>query len=189
MKTPWSSSNSVKMKTLVHSQVFQHLCQVLKTLAKAKSLFMQLLNKNNNKGTNNNPSITVKKMKMKKKKKQLFINSFRLHYNWCSSHVLPMPDSVVGEGFGGAANHDYYDSTWNAVVPAEEFQQGLDSQLSGYLHWLEEKGSENCVSNDQGDVDEINKLAEKFIQSCHEKFRLEKQESYRRYQEMLARGL
>ncbi|KAK9129025.1 hypothetical protein Syun_017822 [Stephania yunnanensis] len=42
---------------------------------------------------------TVKKMKIKKKKKkQLFINSFRLHYNWCSSHVLPMPDSVVGEG-------------------------------------------------------------------------------------------
>ncbi|KAK9124988.1 hypothetical protein Scep_013834 [Stephania cephalantha] len=183
------------MKTLVHSQVFQHLCQVLKTLAKAKSLFMQLLNKNNNKGTNNSTSITttVKKMKIKKKKKkQVFINSFRLHYNWCSSHVLPMPDSVVGEGFGVAAynNHDYYDSTWNAVVPAEEFQQGLDSQLSGYLHWLEDKGAENCGSTDQGDVDdEINKLAEKFIQSCHEKFRLEKQESYRRYQEMLARGL
>uniref|UniRef100_A0A453D3V6 Uncharacterized protein n=1 Tax=Aegilops tauschii subsp. strangulata TaxID=200361 RepID=A0A453D3V6_AEGTS len=38
-------------------------------------------------------------------------------------------------------------------------------------------------------VNEIDKLAEKFIARFHAKFLLEKQESYRRYQEMIARSI
>ena len=40
-----------------------------------------------------------------------------------------------------------------------------------------------------GDGNEIDNLAKRFIARCHERFMLEKQESYRRYQEMLARSL
>lgn len=61
-------------------------------------------------------------------------------------------------------------------------------ELAGYLQWLEEK-----VQDKGTDVQEIKEdidmLAEMFIESCHEKFRLEKQESDRRFQEMLARSM
>lgn len=66
-----------------------------------------------------------------------------------------------------------------------------DSQLAGYLQWLEEK-----VQDDDDDkkacgneMNEIDMLAEMFIANCHEKFKLEKQESDRRFHEMLARGM
>lgn len=63
-----------------------------------------------------------------------------------------------------------------------------ERQLSGYLHWLEEKKVHDN-STVEPDMNEIDKLADKFIANCHEKFRLEKQESYRRFQEMLARSM
>lgn len=89
----------------------------------------------------------------------------------------------------------YYDSTWNSVTPT-----GVNSSqmgLSGYLEWLEEH--ENIdVPNYENNLkkvilddhtNEIDKLADKFIASCHEKFKLEKQESYRRFKEMMARSM
>lgn len=86
----------------------------------------------------------------------------------------------------------YYDSSWNSVIPNSE-EDGVDEdelepQLSSYLRWLEEKHADN--STEESTVgDEIDRLADLFIANCHEKFRLEKQESYRRYQEMLARSI
>ena len=38
-------------------------------------------------------------------------------------------------------------------------------------------------------MNEIDKLAELFIADCHEKFKLEKQDSDRRFHEMMARGM
>ncbi|KAF5195568.1 cotton fiber protein [Thalictrum thalictroides] len=159
--------------------------QVLRALTKMKSMVMQLLNKDKE-SSNTSYLDTIKKMKTRKKKKKFF-STITMHYNWCSNNsVIPMPqpEVVVDEGH---SIHDYYDSTWNAtLVEGEDYgQDGLGPQLSGYLQWLEEKVPENCTE----DVDEIDKLADKFIASCHEKFRLEKQESYRRYQEMLARSM
>ncbi|VFQ73950.1 unnamed protein product [Cuscuta campestris] len=52
-------------------------------------------------------------------------------------------------------------------------------ELTGYLRWLEEKGGSN---------NDIDRLADMFIADSHERFRLEKVESYRRFQEMLARS-
>lgn len=92
----------------------------------------------------------------------------------------------------------YYDSTWNSVIPTDNDQQcdqdnhGSESQLSGYLQWLEEKkvhGNCNNSMDDEIDVNEIDKLADMFIARSHEKFLLEKQESYRRFQEMLAKSM
>ncbi|XP_031739057.1 uncharacterized protein LOC116402823 [Cucumis sativus] len=118
---------------------------------------------------------------LKRNKKKLLYGSFRLHYNWCSvssnkySHVTPAVltcDHGIGGGGGGG------------------------DQLGGYLQWLEErdvnkKSNHNSnVEDDHEDqsVNEIDKLAEIFIARCHEKFKLEKQESYRRFQDMMARS-
>ncbi|GLJ18003.1 hypothetical protein SUGI_0317230 [Cryptomeria japonica] len=56
------------------------------------------------------------------------------------------------------------------------------------IHMQEIDGDVNNKSM-IGPVEEINKLAEAFIQNFHQKMRLEKQDSYRSYQEMLERGI
>lgn len=94
--------------------------------------------------------------------------------------MLPVPAPVL-EGLPDS--HLYYDSTWNSTISTEPNEEASESQLSGYLQWLEEKPSEET------EVNEIDKLADMFIASCHEKFLLEKVESYRRFQEMLARSV
>lgn len=73
----------------------------------------------------------------------------------------------------------YYDSTWNSIISTA----CDESELSGYLQWLEEK------ENDNNNMNDIDKLADMFIANSHERFRLEKVESYRRFQEMLARSV
>lgn len=98
------------------------------------------------------------------------------------------------------AFHLYYDTAWNSIISTKDFDindGSSESQLSGYLRWLEEKKVNNnsnsngnngsCMAADN--ANEIDRLAEMFIASCHEKFRLEKQESYRRFQEMLPRSM
>lgn len=104
------------------------------------------------------------------------------------------------------SSHTYHDSTWNSIRSTNDHddhhqQQGQfgnlgnkeeGEDLTSYLQWLEEKGGkeENSKHDDRVNVeDEIDKLADMFIASCHEKFRLEKIESYRRYQAMLARSM
>ncbi|XP_023526429.1 uncharacterized protein LOC111789933 [Cucurbita pepo subsp. pepo] len=102
----------------------------------------------------------------KRNKNKLLFGSFRLHYNWCSSsnyHVAPPPLTWDDNSAAGAADH-----------------------LTGYLQWLEHKDKEEELCRH---VNEIDKLADIFIARCHEKFRLEKQESYRKFQEMAARSL
>ncbi|CAM8962867.1 unnamed protein product [Rhodiola kirilowii] len=106
--------------------------------------------------------------------------SFRLHYNWCSdsSHVAPEPPP-----------NGYYPSSsrWNTTISATDCEGSTPlrdpSELSGYLNWLDQENKEVDEAN------EIDKLADLFIANCHEKFMLEKQESYRMFQEMMARSI
>lgn len=63
-----------------------------------------------------------------------------------------------------------------------------DLQLAGYLQWLEEKVHDDKKGSGN-EMNEIDKLAELFIADCHEKFKLEKQDSDRRFHEMMARGM
>jgi hypothetical protein len=85
---------------------------------------------------------------------------------------------------------------WNAVVvPA------ATGEYCGYLRWLEEEmpdevgvvEEEEEVEEDDdvasGGGNEIDRLAEQFIARCRANFLLEKQESYDRRQEMIARSL
>lgn len=104
----------------------------------------------------------ISSTKKNKVKNKILFGSFRLHYNWCSSsHVFPAPPT-------------------NSIQFSPPQAEEDSGDLSGYLEWLEEKKHVH--------VNEIDRLADIFIANCHEKFRLEKQESYRRFQEMLARS-
>ncbi|XP_057783140.1 uncharacterized protein LOC131000999 [Salvia miltiorrhiza] len=99
----------------------------------------------------------------KSKQKKLYFGSFRLHYNWCSSsRTVPQFNDYPGWDVGAVGD--------------------CSGELSKYLQWLEERGDEESCN-------EIDRLADLFIADCHEKFRLEKQESYRRFQEMMARSI
>lgn len=172
MKSPSSTfQQSMKLKTLIHTLIFSHLCRIARALARAKSILIDVLKENH-------------LMHMKKKKQKKIFGSIRLHYNWCSSHVMPVSTPVL-DGF--STSHLYYDSTWNSIIPPE-CEDMAERQLSGYLHWLEEKKVHDN-STVEPDMNEIDKLADMFIANSHEKFRLEKQESYRRFQEMLARSM
>lgn len=156
--------SSMKLKgTLAHTRI-------ARALSRAKSIIIHILK-------DLQLIEFVVSLKKNKRRNKLYFGSFRLHYNWCSSHVLPVPSPIT----------DYYDSTWNSVVHAE-YDDIAESQLSGYLQWLEEKKARgNSGASDH--MDDIDRLADMFIANSHEKFRLEKQESYRRFQEMMARSV
>jgi hypothetical protein len=94
-----------------------------------------------------------------------------------------VPEPVL-DGF--SSSHFYYDSTWNSIITNEQCEDNTESQLSGYLHWLDEKVDDE---GPKGIEKDINRLADLFIANCHEKFILEKQESYRRFQAMMARSM
>ncbi|KAA0043723.1 uncharacterized protein E6C27_scaffold236G00520 [Cucumis melo var. makuwa] len=151
---------AIKFKALLQTLIFS----LARAISRAKTTAFQSAN-----------------IALKRNKKKLLYGSFRLHYNWCSvssnkySHVTPAVltfDHGIGCGAGG-------------------------DQLGGYLQWLEERdvnkksnnnNNNNNVEDREEGVNEIDKLAEIFIARCHEKFKLEKQESYRRFQDMMARS-
>ncbi|XP_057770748.1 uncharacterized protein LOC130990539 [Salvia miltiorrhiza] len=173
MKPP--SSPISKLKTLFQTLIFSHMYRAARALVKAKSLLLEHVR--------DMQFLHLAEFKRNRNcKRKLYFGSFRLHYNWCASHVMPL------------AQESYYDASWNVVVPTgtttkSVIPDGTTSYrepegLSRYLEWLEEeKGNQESISN------EIDKLADLFIADCHEKFRLEKQESYRRFQEMMARAV
>uniref|UniRef100_A0A162AC76 DUF761 domain-containing protein n=1 Tax=Daucus carota subsp. sativus TaxID=79200 RepID=A0A162AC76_DAUCS len=165
-----SALSTAKLKTIVHSYIWSHLCRIAHALTRAKSILIDLIRE-----IQLVNFIEPTKLRQKNKNK-LFFGSFRLHYNWCSSHVLPVPSP---------ATHFYHDNTWNSII-SPGCSDIEESQLSGYLHWLERKVQEESKAED---MNEIDKLADKFIANCHEKFLLEKQESYRMFQEMMARSV
>ncbi|KAM1432023.1 hypothetical protein FF1_014225 [Malus domestica] len=188
-------SSTMRIKTLIHTLIFSHVCRVIRCLNKARSKALSILIQVLRDSQPMQLIYPTRKTKNKKKTKKIFFGSFRLHYNWCSStHVLPVPAHVYD---GLTATHLYYDSTWNSVISTDgqqcEDNHGPESQLTGYLQWLEEKkvhdNNNNSMDNDPTDANEIDKLADLFIARSHENFILEKQESYRRFQERLARSM
>ncbi|KAK8649305.1 hypothetical protein V6N13_130035 [Hibiscus sabdariffa] len=184
-KSPSSSLSSMKIKSLIRSLFYAQARHLIRAFSKAKSSFIQFSKDSKPIRYLISNSRTTKK---KYKHKNLLFGSFRLHYNWGSSHVTPVPAPVLA---GCTTVHPYYDSTWGSVISGEQCEEEtMESELSGYLEWLEEKKvNGNCTEETEPDLNDIDKLAEKFIANCHEKFRLEKEESYRRYQEMMARSL
>lgn len=182
MKSPSSTLSFTKIKTLIHALIFSHVCRnIIRALSKAKTIFIEIVKEIQ--------PIQFPYPTNKNKNKKLFYGrSFRLHYNFCSSHVVPVPAPVLNEI--PDTHFMYYDSTWNSVLSTDRKGEvdGGESQLSGYLQWLEEKVQDDSTC-DREIINDVDKLAEMFIANCHEKFRLEKVESYRRFQEMMARSM
>ncbi|TKY62546.1 hypothetical protein E2542_SST12404 [Spatholobus suberectus] len=170
--SPSSTLSSMKLKRIVHTLIVSHLCRIIRALSKVKAVVVEILK--------DNSTLHFPHKKHHNRRKNIILGSFRLHYNWCSSkssHVLPVPEPVY-EGLS-ATCHDLGE-------PQDED--------CPYLRWLEEKkveveGDNNKGANNEHEMNEIDVLAEMFIANCHEKFRLEKQESDRRFQEMLARSM
>ncbi|KAF8102174.1 hypothetical protein N665_0201s0455 [Sinapis alba] len=170
-----SSSPSMKLKTLIQNLLAHPLYRFLRAVSRAKSIFLEMSKHNNKKR-----KLTMfYPRKASKNQRKIFFGSFRLHYNWCSSDVVPVPQPFPF-----------------SVSDITGDDDDDESQLSGYLEWLEHKKVEDLeevkdlggANDDDGDND-IDHLADMFIANCHEKFLLEKVESYRRFQEMLERGL
>ncbi|KAJ0246718.1 hypothetical protein HA466_0172180 [Hirschfeldia incana] len=170
-----SSTPSMKLKTLIQNLLAHPLYRFLRAVSRAKSIFLEM-SKHNNKRR----KLTMfYPRKASKNQRKIFFGSFRLHYNWCSSDVVPVPQP--------------FPFSVSDITGEEDDDE---SQLSGYLEWLEHKKVEDLEevrdvsgANDDGGDDDIDHLADMFIANCHEKFLLEKVESYRRFQEMLERGL
>ncbi|XP_038906153.1 uncharacterized protein LOC120092033 [Benincasa hispida] len=155
--SPSPSSSLVKFKAVLQTLILS----LARAISRAKTTAFHIL-----KQANHQYAIALKR-----NKKKLLYGSFRLHYNWCSvssnyynSHVTPPVITWDHEYSGGGG--------------------GGGDQLGGYLEWLEERENNNKIKNEEG-VNEIDKLAEIFIARSHEKFKLEKQESYRRFQDMI----
>ncbi|KAJ1423240.1 hypothetical protein SESBI_12440 [Sesbania bispinosa] len=182
---PSSSLTSTKIKNLLHTLIVSQVCRIIRALSKVKAAIIEIIKDNRS----NIHFLYPSKKKRGSNTKKIIMGSFRLHYNWCSSRssrvIMPVPTRVF-EGLPKAAGSD----KWNTVILSE--QQGgedfHDLELAGYLQWLEEKVHEDD-KKEKEIINEIDMLAEMFIANCHEKFRLEKQESDRKFHEMLARGL
>ncbi|KAI3802129.1 hypothetical protein L1987_30255 [Smallanthus sonchifolius] len=164
----------MKFKTLIQNFIFSQLSRVTRVLAKAKSALIEMVEETH---LNNIQILVPLIFKKNRNKNKLYIASFRFHYNSSPSHFVPQ--GLIQDGFN---DYVFYDPKWDSFE--EEVEP--DSQLSGYLHWLEEK---NTDAYEIIEINEIDDLAEKFIANCHEKFASEKQESDRRFQEMMARSL
>ncbi|KAL8213780.1 hypothetical protein R6Q57_003229 [Mikania cordata] len=173
---PFSSSTSLKIKTLIQNIIFSQLIRrVSRALTKAKSILIEIVEEMHIKKIQILVPILLRKNKNKNK---LYIGSFRFHYN-SSSHPF-VPQSSIQDEFN---DYVFHDPKWNVY----EEERASDAQLLGYLHWLEENNSDN--DHEIIEINEIDDLAEKFIADCHQKFILEKQESDRKFQEMMARSL
>ncbi|KAL5214575.1 hypothetical protein ABZP36_003727 [Zizania latifolia] len=208
------SSISPKINSVLHSHIYPQVGHVFRVLAKFKSFLLDVLSKkkrsSTTRGGGKRYAIGYRLRPAKSSKTISKVAGFmNLHFTWATSSITPARAKDPDVHYYHA--HSYYDdSTWNVVVPAdaEELRGGCgggddaDADDCGYLCWLEEEGTSDGVpaaeegedgGGGDGDgnssMNEIDRLAEKFIARCHAKFLLEKQESYRRYQEMMARSI
>ncbi|KAF3560413.1 hypothetical protein F2Q69_00010498 [Brassica cretica] len=162
LKRSSSSSStpiSMKLKTMFLNLITHSLYSLLRSLSRAKSILIEISKHN---------------------KKRLFMMMFYLKTS--SIHQRKV-------FFGSSSSHVVHvTNSFSISLHADEDE---DDHESEYFEGLEEEVDESNNINDDhsvGDVD-IDRLADMFIASCHEKFLLEKVESYRRYQDMLERSL
>uniref|UniRef100_A0A0E0IHC2 Uncharacterized protein n=1 Tax=Oryza nivara TaxID=4536 RepID=A0A0E0IHC2_ORYNI len=182
----------VKIKHLLHAFVLKHSGRLAAALGGAKALLLTIAARGSIAGLRNK----IRRRRGRNTKKPRCRGSggdammtMQLKLLLPAAVAVPPPTEIAG---GGVEPFDaelaYYDSSWNTMIPAEE---QLLRPITGYLSWPEQEAEED---DDQGEEEEdekneIDRLADKFIERCHERFILEKQESYRRFHEMLARSL
>ncbi|XBH69398.1 hypothetical protein VPH35_097290 [Triticum aestivum] len=189
LKLRASTEAVLKARHLLHAFVVKHAGRLAGALAGARSALLALLNAKTGLVTSKlrrRSSST----KARKKGKEPCCSGGGGGNATPTQYLNLLPDGAVPswslgepspaeiEAAAGAAY--YYDPSWNAVIPAEQ----LSPMIAGrFLEWPEPDGVE-----EEGCCNEIDSLAERFIARCHERFVLEKQASFRRFQEMLARS-
>ncbi|CAN6162474.1 unnamed protein product [Urochloa humidicola] len=191
----------LKIRRLVRAFVSKHVGRAAVALGGATAMLLGLVSKKAAAG------VIELRRKMKPKRRQgskdnkddppsICGGCVEMHLNllppaWLSSSPWPEPEMTpTMELLEAGLYYSYYDPSWNTVIPAELQLP----PIVRYLEWPDEERQMEEDDDDGGEEDgggcnEIDSLAERFIARCHERFMLEKQESYRRYQEMLARSL
>ncbi|XP_051219521.1 uncharacterized protein [Lolium perenne] len=192
------SSISPKIDSILHSHIYPQVGHVFRAVAKFKALLVDvILNKKKRTAAAGRSAAaggygrSTKRSGGKKRASKI-------------AGLVKMQFTASSSPAGARRQLDYatsreYSAPWSAAATeVEEAVQVCDDATEcGYLCWLEEEerpaGEEGAVQDDGDDgdvaVNEIDRLAEKFIARFHAKFLLEKQESYRRYQEMIARSI
>ncbi|KAK4749885.1 hypothetical protein SAY87_027334 [Trapa incisa] len=206
MLSPYSSSSfssTSSRKPIVRTLFRSELRRIARALASVKSFLVQVFRKSTSR-----PVHLFVYFTRSKKTNKIYFGSFRLHYNWCSSRYWSVPASVLDGSIppapalapDPATNKGSFrisrsvSMTWE-YVDVEGGDDDKTPELCGYLRSLEEKkvgaahGDGMYDEQPQPWKNEIDQLADLFIAKCHEKFILEKQESDRRFNEMLARSM
>ncbi|KAL6897350.1 hypothetical protein ACP4OV_007046 [Aristida adscensionis] len=192
---PPTNSTLLNISRLLHAFISRHAARAAAALGGARrSLLLGLLS--------NKACVKLRKMKRMKKKRlpSCSDSSAAVHLISLLPHcAMPPPPPPSSSEIGAAFEllEDTLpcccccccDPSWNAaVIPADELR--LLPTIAGLQEWPgEDEGDEYDDGGGGGGWNEIDWLAERFIARCHERFMLEKQESYRRHQEMLARSL
>ncbi|XP_056158901.1 uncharacterized protein LOC130134924 [Syzygium oleosum] len=183
----------INIDTLMRGLVLPYLRMVVRSLVpKAKSFAVTIVKAKRH--------LVVRPLEFpglkRNRKKSLYGygGSYRFYFNWSSrSHVLPVPAPVLAGCY--SSGRFYCNSARNS---SRALYEGLhqckeeitgETELSRYLQWLEDKLFEDSGHGNDNISNNIDKIAEMFIEMGHEKFILEKQESDRSFQEMMARSL
>uniref|UniRef100_A0A8I6X7L8 Uncharacterized protein n=1 Tax=Hordeum vulgare subsp. vulgare TaxID=112509 RepID=A0A8I6X7L8_HORVV len=209
------SSISPKIDSILHSHIYRQVGHVFRAVARFRALLADvILSKKRTAaaragsggfGHYGRSSTTSAKWSGGKRRTSKIAGFVKMHFG---PPARARDRLDAGRAPCYSSYYDYeYSTAWNAVVPAtaaaaaveeEEVVEVCDDTAEcGYLCWLEEERSSSGglpAGEDDGAevsaaVNEIDRLAEKFIARFHAKFLLEKQESYRRYQEMIARSI
>ncbi|KAL6844409.1 hypothetical protein ACP4OV_026082 [Aristida adscensionis] len=211
------SSISPKLSSLLQSHVYPRAGRVFRFLARFKSLLLDALNKKRaparHHGGGGKYAISYHSRSSPSSKTTTRGFTKPPHLLWAGGDSPARAAKEIVDV--SHARSCYYESAaWNVVVPAVTPADGNgggggEDEYCGYLCWLEEEEKTTPgADEDIGEVDvvdaaaaggsddnngaamnEIDRLAESFIARCHAKFLLEKQESYRRFQEMIARSV
>ncbi|OEL28049.1 hypothetical protein BAE44_0010932 [Dichanthelium oligosanthes] len=185
----------LRIRRHVHAFVSKQVGRVAVALGGARAMLLDLLSKKA--GVELRRKTKQKQRGRENKDPPCICGCVEMHLNllppsWSSSSSWPETTAVLAEplesGLYYYYYYYYYDPWWNTAIPAELQLP----QIATYLEWPDEEhemDDDDDNEEDGGGCNEIDSLAERFIARCHERFMLEKQESYRRYQEMLARSL
>ncbi|KAF8043790.1 hypothetical protein BT93_A1956 [Corymbia citriodora subsp. variegata] len=183
----------ININTVMHTRTFPYLRMVIRSLIlKAKSFAITIVKAKRHLGVH---SLKFPGLKRNKKKSLYgYGGSYRFYFNWSSrSHVLPVPASVLAGCY--SSRRLYCDLARNSSRALSGGNRQCEEEITGetllsrYLQSLEEKVFEDSGDGNNNSINNIDKLAEMFIEMGHKKFMLEKQESDRSFQEMMARSL
>ncbi|KAM0887121.1 hypothetical protein ACQ4PT_029266 [Festuca glaucescens] len=201
------SSISPKIDSILHSHIYPQVSHIFRAVAKFKALLVDvILNKKKRTATTGRSAAAggygyygrSTKRSGSKKRTSKIAGFVKMQ---CTASSSPARARRQLDYATSRSTCCEYSAPWSAAATeveevVEVCDGGDDATECGYLCWLEEEerpGGEEGAVQDDGDgdvaVNEIDRLAEKFIARFHAKFLLEKQESYRRYQEMIARSI